>query len=256
MKAVVTGASSGIGRDIARVLAGRGYELILIARREERLRELAQELPVQTEVLPADLADRESCLALAARLQREDIDILVNNAGRGVFGPFASSELADELEMLDVNITALHILMKAVLPGMKKRGRGHILNVASAATFLPGPLLASYYASKAYVLRLSAAVAEELRRADCGVKISVLCPGPVRTEFDQVAKVRFSSPGRSSRQVAEYAVEKMLSGRQIIIPGSAARMVHIVRRLLPGGLLARCCWHVQHRKEGEEAERK
>ena len=193
-KAAVTGASSGIGRDIARELAGRGYALILIARREERLRSLAEELPVPVEVLPADLSRRETCLEVAGRLRKEGLDVLVNDAGRGLFGAFDETDLEGELALLDLNITALHILMKAVLPGMKARGSGHILNVASSAAFLPGPLLSSYYASKAYVLRLSMAVAEELRRSGSGVKISVLCPGPVDTEFDQVARVRFSRP--------------------------------------------------------------
>lgn len=159
-KAAVTGASSGIGRDIARELAGRGYALILIARREERLRALAEELPVPVEVLPADLSRRETCLEVAGRLRKEGLDVLVNDAGRGLFGTFDETDLEGELALLDLNITALHILMKAVLPGMKARGSGHILNVASSAAFLPGPLLSSYYASKAYVLRLSMAVAE------------------------------------------------------------------------------------------------
>lgn len=249
-KAAVTGASSGIGRDIARELAGRGYALILIARREERLRALAEELPVPVEVLPADLSRRETCLEVAGRLRKEGLDVLVNDAGRGLFGAFDETDLEGELALLDLNITALHILMKAVLPGMKARGSGHILNMASSAAFLPGPLLSSYYASKAYVLRLSMAVAEELRRSGSGVKISVLCPGPVDTEFDQVARVRFSRPGLDSRRVAAYGVEKMLAGKRIVIPGLSSRLVHVGRRLVPGQLLARCCWHVQRRKQG------
>ena len=221
MKALVTGASSGIGREIARVLAQRGYDLILTARRVDRLTALASELPVQVEVIPADLTDRAQIRALWEKVRGEDIDILVNNAGRGLFGPFDKTDLDTELEMLEVNIVALHTLMKLFLPKMKARGSGRILNVASSAAFLPGPLLSSYYASKAYVLRLSEAVAEELRRAGSRVTISVLCPGPVPTEFDQVADGRFSIPGTDSRRVARLTVDGTLHGKLLILPGPA-----------------------------------
>ena len=175
MKALVTGASSGIGRDIARGLAARGCDLVLTARREERLRALASELSmVRVTILPADLSSREGCRALYRAAQGENIDILVNNAGLGLFGPFDETDLEAELGMLDVNIIAMHMLMKLFLPDLEAKGRGYILNVASSAAFLPGPLLSSYYASKAYVLRLSEAVAEELRRA--GADWLVRCP--------------------------------------------------------------------------------
>ena len=244
MKALVTGASSGIGRDIARSLAARGCSLILTARREERLHALAEELPVSV------LADRTQVRGLYEAVRGENIDILVNNAGRGLFGPFDETNLEDELALLDVNIVALHMLTKLFLPDLKAKGRGHILNVASSAAFLPGPLLSSYYASKSYVLRLSEAVSEELRRSGSGVKISVLCPGPVRTEFDQRAGVTFSVPGLQSRAVAEYAVTRMFQGRLLIIPGAGMKTVHVLQRLVPDKLLARACWHVQRRKRG------
>lgn len=248
MKALVTGASSGIGRDIARALAKRDCDLILTARREERLKELASELPVQVRIVPGDLSSREGCLALYEAVKGEDIDILVNNAGRGIFGPFDETDLEAELGMLDVNIMATHILMKLFLPDLKARGEGYILNVASSAAFLPGPLLSSYYASKSYVLRLSQAVAEELRRAGSGVRVSILCPGPVSTEFDQVADVRFSTPSLPSPDVAEYAVKHMFRGRQMIIPGLSMKLVRLGQRLVPDRVLAWGCWYVQRRK--------
>lgn len=250
MKALVTGASSGIGREIAKVLAERGYDLILTARREERLRELADELPVKVEAIPADLTHRAQVKALWEQVKDQDIDILVNNAGRGLFGPFDETDLNTELEMLEVNIVALHTLTKLFLPKMKARGRGHILNVASSAAFLPGPLLSSYYASKAYVLRLSEAVAEELRRAKSKVTISVLCPGPVPTEFDQVADVRFSIPGMDSTSVARLAVAGTLRGQLLILPGVRMKTIHFFQRFVPDKILARLCWQVQHRKSG------
>ena len=250
MKALVTGASSGIGREIAKVLAERGYDLILTARRADRLRELADELPVKVEVIPADLTDRAQVKTLWEQVKDQDIDILVNNAGRGLFGPFDETDLNTELEMLEVNIVALHTLTKLFLPKMKARGRGHILNVASSAAFLPGPLLSSYYASKAYVLRLSEAVAEELRRAKSKVTISVLCPGPVPTEFDQVADVRFSIPGMDSTSVARLAVAGTLRGQLLILPGVRMKAVHLFQRFVPDPVLARLCWRVQRRKSG------
>ena len=251
MKALVTGASSGIGRDIARVLAARGCDLVLTARREERLRALASELSmVRVTILPADLSSREGCRALYRAAQGENIDILVNNAGLGLFGPFDETDLEAELGMRDVNIIAMHMLMKLFLPDLEAKGRGYILNVASSAAFLPGPLLSSYYASKAYVLRLSEAVAEELRRAGSGVRISVLCPGPVQTEFDQVADVCFSAPSLSSRRVAECAVNGMFRGKSVIVPGARMKAVRLVQRLVPDRLLARICWHVQRKKSG------
>lgn len=252
MKALVTGASSGIGREIARVLAERGYDLILTARRADRLRELAGELPVKVEVIPADLTDRAQVKALWEQVKDQDIDILVNNAGRGLFGPFDETDLNTELEMLEVNIVALHTLTKLFLPKMKARGRGHILNVASSAAFLPGPLLSSYYASKAYVLRLSEAVAEELRRAKSKVTISVLCPGPVPTEFDQVADVRFSIRGMDSTSVARLAVAGTLRGQLLILPGVRMKAVRFFQRFVPDPVLARLCWRVQRRKSGPD----
>lgn len=167
---------------------------------------------VRVTILPADLSSREGCRALYRAAQGENIDILVNNAGLGLFGPFDETDLEAELGMLDVNIIAMHMLMKLFLPDLEAKDRGYILNVASSAAFLPGPLLSSYYASKAYVLRLSEAVAEELRRAGSGVRISVLCPGPVQTEFDQVANVCFSAPSLSSQAGGGVRGERHVSG--------------------------------------------
>ena len=161
MKALITGASSGIGRDIARALAARGVDLILTARRTERLEELSSELPVQVTVIPCDLSQEAECRALYERVRPMNIDILVNNAGFGLFGTFAENSLERELSMLDVNVRAVHILTKLFLRDMKEKDSGYLLNVASSAAFLPGPLLAAYYATKAYVLRLSEAIDEE-----------------------------------------------------------------------------------------------
>lgn len=162
MKALVTGASSGIGREIAILLDGMGYDIIAVARREDRLSKLKSILKNNTEIRTADLSKKEECEKLFADFP--DIDVLINNAGFGVFGEFGKTELEDELEMISVNIAALHILTKLYLNSFRKKNRGYILNVASSAAFFPGPLFSSYYASKAYVYRLSRAIRYELKK--------------------------------------------------------------------------------------------
>ena len=248
MKALITGASSGLGRDMAKSLARRGWDLILVARREDRLCELAAQLPTQAEIIPLDLSVQGNCRALYEQVRDQELDLLVNNAGFGVFGAFDETDLSAELNMLSVNIRATHILMKLFLPDFKARNRGRILNVASAAAFTPGPLFSSYYASKAYVLRLTQAVAEELRRVKSAVTVSVLCPGPVHTEFGGVAGVAFKGPSLRSPDVAEYAIRSTLSGRLVIVPGVQMKFVHVARRLVPDKLLARAVYQIQHRK--------
>ena len=245
MTALVTGASSGIGRDIARELSRRGYDLILAARSRDRLEELAAELPTRCRVIPVDLADEKSCRQLHTQLKDEPVDILINNAGLGVFGPFAQSSLDMELRMIDTNIRAMHILTKLFLRDFLRRDRGYILNVSSSAAFLPGPLLASYYASKAYVLRLTEAVHEEIRRKGSCVYIGALCPGPVKTEFDRVAGVHFSMKGLDSGEVARTAVSGMFRRQMLIIPGLSMKIARQLLRFLPEQPLLRIAYHLQ-----------
>ena len=197
MKALITGASSGLGREMARLLAARGYELILCARREERLRELAAELPVPCRIIAADVSDEQECRLLYEAVQSEELEVVINNAGFGLFGEFVTADLDEELRMIDTNVRAVHILTKLAVRDFVQRGRGYILNVSSSAGFLPGPLMATYYATKNYVLRLTEALREELRRAGSPVRVCALCPGPVDTEFNKVAGVRFSLSGLS-----------------------------------------------------------
>lgn len=248
MKALITGASSGIGRDMARVLGERGCDLILTARRTERLEELRKELPAGVRMIPADLSKAEDCFHLYEQTRGENVDIVVNCAGFGVFGPFDETRLDRELQMIDVDIRAVHILTKLFYLDFKKRGSGYILNVASSAAFQPGPLLSSYYAAKAYVLRLTEALAEELRRDGSDVYVGALCPGPVETEFDSVADVRFSVKGLSSRYVAKYAVEKMFARKTVIVPGGTMKAARFFERFLPEKAIVRAAYHMQKRK--------
>ncbi len=250
MKALITGASSGIGREIARLLSERGYELILCARREERLRELAAELPTVCHIIAADVSDAKECRLLYEAARGDDLEVVVNNAGFGLFGAFTETDLDEELRMIDTNIRAVHILTKLAVQDFQKRGRGYVLNVASSAGFLPGPLMATYYATKNYVLRLTEALREELRRAGSRVKVCALCPGPVDTEFNKVAGVRFALGGLTAQRVARAAVDGMFAGKGIIVPGAAMKAMTVARHFAPDSLLARVTYHFQHKKGG------
>ena len=249
MKALITGASSGIGRDMARYLASKGYDLILVARREERLIELKNELSgVDVRIIVTDVGDAEKCKQLYLDTKDDNIDFLINNAGFGLAGEFDKTDLDTELNMIDVDIRAVHILTKLFLKDFIERDSGVILNVASSAGFMPGPLLSTYYASKNYVLRLTEAIYEELRRNNSRVKISALCPGPVNTEFNKVAEVKFAVDGIPSEYCAKLAIDKALKGKLIIIPGAMMKVGLFFRRFVPEKLLLRIAYSFQRRK--------
>ena len=248
MKALITGASSGIGRDMALILGQKGYDLILVARREDRLNEIKESLKTNVKTIALDLSDEKSCYELFEITKNENIDILINNAGFGVFGEFISIPLDKELEMINLNIKALHILTKLFLPLFIEKDSGLILNVASSAAFLPGPLLAAYYASKAYVLRLSQAIGEELRKEKSKVKICTLCPGPVKTEFDKVAGVSFSLNGLTSKYVAGYALDKAFKGKSVIVPGFIMKLSRFFSKTMPDKILLKSAYNIQHKK--------
>lgn len=243
MQALITGASSGIGREIARALSAKGYDLVISARSEDKLLELKNELPSEVRIVTADLSDRQECF----RLHREagDVDVLINNAGYGVFGAFDKTDLDKELNMLDLNIDSVHILTKLFLQDFLKKDSGHILNVASSAAFLPGPLFSSYYASKAYVLRLTQAVREELRKAGSKVYIGALCPGPVDTAFNKTAGVEFAAGGLSADYVAQYAVRKMFAGKAVIVPGAIMKGARFFAKILPDSVVVRVAYMLQ-----------
>lgn len=249
MKALITGASSGIGRDMARYLAELGWELILVARREDRIKELRNELKgTQVRLIVTDVGKESDCYALYEAVKDDNIDMLINNAGFGLAGEFEKTDLDTELNMIDVNIRAVHILTKLFLRDFTERDSGIILNVASSAGFMPGPLLSTYYATKNYVLRLSEAIYEELRRKGSKVSVSVLCPGPVNTEFNQVAKVKFAVNGISSEVCAKTAIDGALKRKLIIIPGAMMRAGLFFRRLVPEKPLLRIVYGFQQRK--------
>jgi short-subunit dehydrogenase len=250
MTALITGASSGMGRDMARYLAELGYDLILTARREDRLLELKDELNnVNVEVIPLDLSKAENCFKLYDMTKDKNVEFLINNAGFGAYGKFVDVPLEKELELIDTNIKALHILTKLYIKDMIKKNKGYILNVGSAAGFLSGPTFSSYYASKNYVVRLTEAVHEEMRRDKINVKVSALCPGPVNTEFNKVANVNFAVGGLSSEYAAKYAIDKTLKGKMIITPGKLMKLAKFGEHFLSEKMLTRMSYNMQMKRK-------
>lgn len=255
MKALITGASSGIGRDMARNLAGRGYDLVLVARDEEKLNQISNEIRkmynVKTEIIVMDLSIENNCIDLHKSVK--DVDILINNAGFGDCGDFSKTDLNKELSMIKTNIVAYHILTKLYLKDMKSNNSGKILNVASIAGFLPGPLMATYYATKSYVVRLSESIREELNKDKSNVQISILCPGPVRTNFNSVANVKFHMREANSQNVANFAIKKFLKGDFYIIPGWDVKLAIFFSHFVPSSLISKITYRVQRRKIEKKA---
>lgn len=249
MKALITGASSGIGRDMARYLSNLGYDLVIVARRTELLEELKKELNTKVEIVTLDVSIKENCYKLFE--EHKDIDILINNAGFGLFGHFVDTNLDKELNMIDTNITAVHILTKLYLQEMTKKDAGHILNVSSIAGFMVGPLMATYYATKNYVVALTRGINKELKKKKSNVKLSVLCPGPVKTEFNNVAGVRFALKGLSSEYVAKYAIDKMLKNKEVILPGFTIKLSKIASKIIPDPIVIETAYHVQKSKNNK-----
>lgn len=250
MKALITGASSGIGKDMARILNKNGYDLVLVARDEKKLREFQKELEnlnnARVEIISMDLSIEENCKELHKCVT--DVDILINNAAFGDCGNFTKTDLNKELSMIRTNIIAYHILTKLYLVDMKAKNSGKILNVASIAGFMPGPLMATYYSTKSYVVRLSQSIREELKKEKSNVQISILCPGPVKTNFNNVANVNFHMREANSFHVAKYAINKFLKRKFYIIPGLDVKFAIFFSHFIPSSLVAKITYMVQKRK--------
>lgn len=249
MRALITGASSGIGRDMARTLSKKGYDLVLVARDEEKLNQVKKELEqngVNIEIIVMDLSIEKNCKELHKRVK--NVDILINNAGFGDCGNFTKTNLEKEINMIKTNITAYHILTKLYLIDMKESDSGKILNVASIAGFMPGALMATYYATKAYIVRLSEGIREELKKEKSKIQISILCPGPVNTNFNNVANVKFHMREANSQKVAEYAIKKMEQGKFYIVPGLDVKLARFGAKITPTPLISKITYMVQKRK--------
>lgn len=248
MKALITGASSGIGKEFAIKLSEMGYDLILVARRKTKLEKLKKELKTNVEIINMDISSTYNCMSLYNQVKKEKIDILINNAGFGLFGKFDTTKLDQELDMIDLNIKTVHTLTKLFLKDFKKRDSGYILNVASMASFLPGPLMATYYSTKAYVLSLTESIYQELKQDNSNVYIGALCPGPVDTEFNDIAKVHFSVKSQTPQQVVDYALKEMFKNKLIIIPNYTNKIGLFLLKLLPLKIKLKVCYRLQENK--------
>ena len=248
MKALITGATSGIGRDMAVLLAKQGIDLIIASRDTKKMEQIACRLPVNVKTVTVDLSKATDCYYLYNEVKNEDIDILINNAGFGAFGSTWEVPLETELNMIDLNVRAVHILTKLFLRDFMAKDSGYILNVASSAGFLAGPLMSTYYATKSYVLRLTEAIHEELRQSGSNVKITALCPGHVETGFDKRANVRHSIGGVSSRKVAKAGIDGMFRGKVVVLPGILMKLTYIGEKFLTEPLMLRAAYKAQSKK--------
>ncbi len=250
MRALITGASSGIGKNMAYVLANKGIDLILVARNKDEMLKIKENVKVNVEVIELDLLKEKNVFKLYEMCKDRNIDILINNAGFGLFGLFTETDLDRELEMIDLNIKAYHILTKLFLKDFVEKDNGYILNVASSAGFMAGPRLSTYYATKNYVLKLTMAINEELRQSGSNVVVSALCPGPVNTNFNKVAHGEFSIKEASPKYVAEYAINKLFKKKMIIIPTFRIKLGIFLLRILPYRIQLIYCYHIQGKKLG------
>ncbi len=252
MKILITGASSGIGKDMAKIMAKKADELVLVARNIEKLEEIKKELEkdAKIEIISKDLSIEENCKEIHNQVQ--NVDILINNAGFGDCGNFTKTSLEKDINMIKTNIIAYHILTKLYLTDMKEKNSGKILNVASIAGFMPGPLMATYYATKNYVVKLSEAIREELKKEHSKVQISILCPGPVETNFNKVANVDFHLREANSMDVAKYAIRKLEKGKFYIVPGIDVKIARFGAKILPTNIISKFAYMAQKRKLGGE----
>lgn len=247
MIALITGITSGIGLEISKILSKMGYDIIGVSKDNKKLDKIKKEYGYT--VYKIDLSNRKDVINFCNTIKDIDIDVFINNAGFGDVGYFYSTSLEKELSMIDVNIVANHILLKCILNKMLDRNSGYILNVSSSASFMPGPFMATYYSTKAYVTRMTEAIYEETRRLKKDICISALCPGPVDTNFNNVAGVKFSISSCSSSYVARYAVDKMFKNKLIIIPTFKMKFACFMSKFIPRKVLLKITYNIQRKKK-------
>ena len=252
MKALVTGASSGIGKEIAYYLASLGIDLIIVARNKVDLEKIKKDVSVNVKIITMDLIIRDNVFKLYDMVKSDDIDILINNAGFGLFGTFDETDLSRELEMIDLNVTTYHILTKLFLIDFLKKETGYILNVCSSAGFMAGPRFSTYYATKNYITKLTLAINEELRQKKSNVSISALCPGPVNTNFNKVAHGEFAINEISPKYVAKLGIDKMFKKKMLIVPTFKMKLTLFFSRFAPLRLQLIIAYHIQGRKLGKK----
>jgi short-subunit dehydrogenase len=248
MLAVITGASSGIGKEIAYRLAEKNYDLILIARRIDRLESIKKDLsklPINVEILAYDISDLDKCKLLINHLKTNKPDIFVNNAGYGIYGDSFNTDTSKEIEMIGLNITTLHFLTKELIQFMDS---GTIINISSMAAFLPTPLLASYAATKAYVYSYSQALNYELKKSKKDIRIMTVCPGPVKTEFNQVANADPKMKGITVEQCVDSIMNGLKRNKALVIPSFKMKFLRFIMRIVPTSLILKVSYQVQNKK--------
>lgn len=246
LKAVITGASAGIGREIANALSIKGYDIVAVGRNANALSTLASSLNSSVQVETVDLSSADNAKTLFEK--HKDADVIVNCAGVGVFGEFNFTSLDRELEMIGTNVIALHVLTKLYYAEFVKRGRGNILNVASSAAYFIGPAYSSYYATKAYVHRLTRALSRESERCGYGVKLTLFCPGPVKTQFGKTDGIADGSGAITAELAALKAVNGMLKGKEVVFPDLKTRFLVCISRVVPEKLMSRLVYRQQLKK--------
>ena len=247
--ALITGASSGIGYEFAKILDKKGYELIVVARRTDKLNKLKDELNGNVTVISCDLSCEKQCFELYEKVKHMNVSLLINNAGFGAVGYFNEIPLERETEMIKTNCIALHILTKLFLNDFIKKDYGYILNVASSAGLMPGgPLMSAYYATKAYVTSLTSGIYQELKSIESKVSVSALCPGPVDTEFNKVANAQFHLKSISAKRCAEIALREMFAKKLIIIPSLDMKLSSIAGKIAPRKFVLYVARHIQSKK--------
>lgn len=251
MKCLITGASSGIGKHMAYYLASKNVDLILVARNTKEMEKIKENVQVDVKIISLDLTNTKNVFKLYEQTKDDNIDILINNAGFGLFGEFVDTDLDRELEMIDLNIKAYHILTKLFLQDFVKKDSGYILNVCSSAGFMVGPRLSTYYATKNYITKLTMAINEELRQKGSKVSISALCPGPVNTNFNKVAHGEFSIKEADPAFIAKYGIDKMFAHKILIVPTLKMKLTLFLTRFAPYRLQLLIAYHIQGKKLGK-----
>lgn len=246
MKAVITGASSGIGREIAKILSSKGYDIVAVGRNTDALYSLSTSLTTAVQVEAIDLSSVEGAKLLFDK--HKDADAIVNCAGVGVFGEFNFTSLDRELEMISINVLSLHVLTKLYYTEFAKKGKGNILNVASSAAYFIGPAYSSYYATKAYVHRLTRALSRESERCGYGVKLTLFCPGPVKTGFGKKDGISDGVGAITAELAAAKAVNGMLKGKEVVFPNLTTKLLVCLSKLIPEKLLSKFVYRQQLKK--------
>lgn len=250
MIALVTGASSGIGFEISKYLSNYlNFDIIAVGQNIERLEELKKVCKTKVIIESLDLSKNNNCINLYEKYKEKNINILINSAGIGAIGEYIDMSISKDMELINLNIIATNTLTKLFLKDMLKKDSGYILNVASSAAFAPGPLMATYYSTKAYILKLTTSINKELRSKKSNVIVSVLCPGPVKTDFNTKLNVNYSVTPISAEYVAKYSISKLLKGKKVIVPGIKNKIGIFASKFLPNFILEQYIYNMQNNKK-------